>query len=76
MNRAEYEAARATFRLARGLKRQLPVNPRRLKIIWGTTLARRYAALMLPIEAASDPLAVPLMTRLHWFRLDKDGLPF
>lgn len=76
MTRAEYEAARATFRLARGLKRALPVNPTRLKILWGTTLARRYAALMLPVEVASDPLAVPLMTRLYWFRLSRDGIPF
>lgn len=76
MTRAEYEAGRAMFRLVCALRRTAPVNPNRLQCLRGHPMARRYAALMLPVEVKGDPLLVPISRRLSWFQLERDGLPF
>lgn len=76
MTRAEYEAGRAMFRLMCGLRRTAPVNPNRLQCLRGHPMARRYAALMLPVEIKGDPLLVPLWKRQFDFTLSRDGIPF
>lgn len=76
MTRAEYLAGRAMFRMFCGLQRTMPVNPARLRHLARHPMARRYAALMLPVEVKGDPLLVPISRRLSWFQIERDGIPF
>lgn len=76
MTRAEYMAGRAMFRLFLGLQRAAPVNPVRLRHLATQPMARRYAALMMPVEVKGDPLLVPISRRLSWFQIERDGIPF
>ena len=76
MTREEYTAGRAMFRMFYGLQRAMPIKPARLRNLARHPMARRYAALMLPVEVRGDPLLVPISRRLSRFKRDRDDIPF
>lgn len=79
MNRAEYEAGRAFFRLLCGLRRVAPIQvlvQSRLRNLMRSPLVSGYVALMHRTASRADPLSVPLARRLYWFRIGPDDIPF
>lgn len=73
MNRAEYEAGRSVFRLLCALRGQANVRPGIVPRM--PRIAREYGRLMMR-QGCIDPLAVPLVTRLYWFRMSRDAIQF
>ena len=79
MNRMEYEAGRAFFRLLCRLQREAPIRvlaQGRLQSLQRHPLVRRYVALMRRTDSRADPLSVPIARRLYWFRIGPDDIPF